>query len=54
MNYELRCPLCGSGPFLTSFRTFETAEEVRNELDPTNCHSCEERIKPAIGVVPDT
>lgn len=54
MSYELRCPLCGSGPLLTSFETFETAKEFRNELDPTNCHTCGKSIKPAVGVVPDT
>lgn len=53
MGYELRCPHCGSGPLMSVFETFETADEFRNELDPTNCHSCEERIKPAVGVVPD-
>lgn len=54
MDYELRCPRCGSGPLLTIFETFETAMECRAELDPTNCHTCEERITPAVGVIPDT
>lgn len=36
-----------------SFETLELAKEVRNDLDPTNCHSCEESIKPAVGVLPD-
>lgn len=54
MDYELRCPECGSGPFLTPFETFEAANTFTQDFAPTNCHSCERSIEPAIAVVPDS